>query len=596
MTWQIWIENIAGILEGRASVEPGPNAVRASNWQGKSSFVAAIETALGVATPLTEDEDRGRVRIETPEQVVEVELVRENGTVHRRGDPYLTDEYDHSRADLFACLDETNELRHAVRAGENLEAVLLRPLEVQNIDERIADLQHEREQVESKLAQAEEAARRVPAVTEKVTRLESDLEALREEHDRAAGDRADGSPVQSTQRELANARSERDRASERVQRLETSVERTESELQETRETLEDIDPDGTADLDARLEEVRSELERRERDLEVLQSVYSATELVLEENRIGLVTDIERELDGDVVTCFTCGGEADRADIEAQLAALGERIASHRSETETRREELATLADRREQIENAQRRTRELESEITRLEERLADRRDRLAEARDRLDRERERVEDLAETVDEAVEELTDLESEIKYREAELQEVRDELGSLEQRADRVERLSAERDSIGDEIERLRNRKDEIRYETREAFDEALADVLARFDTGFETARLTPEFDLVVARDGHEASLDALSDGELELLGFVAALAGHEAFDVDGIVPVMLVDGVGGLDEANLRTLVDYLRDRTEYLVFTAYPEYAGIDGQEIDPADWTIATDRETPVE
>jgi hypothetical protein len=117
------------------------------------------------------------------------------------------------------------------------------------------------------------------------------------------------------------------------------------------------------------------------------------------------------------------------------------------------------------------------------------------------------------------------------------------------------------------------------------------VLSRFDAGFEAARLTPDFELVVARDGQEASLEALSEGELELLGFVAALAGYEAFDVAGTVPVMLVDGVGGLDDDNHQTLVEYLQERTEYLVFTAYPEYTAFEGSEIDPGEWTIATDQ-----
>jgi hypothetical protein len=57
--------------------------------------------------------------------------------------------------------------------------------------------------------------------------------------------------------------------------------------------------------------------------------------------------------------------------------------------------------------------------------------------------------------------------------------------------------------------------------------------------------------------------------------------------------MLVDNVGGLDDRNLHALVDYLRERTEYLVFTAYPEYTDFEGQEIDPTTWTVANDGPT---
>lgn len=151
------------------------------------------------------------------------------------------------------------------------------------------------------------------------------------------------------------------------------------------------------------------------------------------------------------------------------------------------------------------------------------------------------------------------------------------------------LDAEYDSLTEEITDLRNRKEEVKRRIREAFSSALDDLLEQFDTGFETARLTSTFDLVVARDGREAQLDALSEGERELLGFVAALAAYDAFDVGERVPVMLLDGLGGLASGNLQILVEYLADRTEYLVLTAYPEYEGFDGNELSPSDWQVVS-------
>ncbi|MFB6198591.1 MAG: ATPase, partial [Halobacteriaceae archaeon] len=85
------------------------------------------------------------------------------------------------------------------------------------------------------------------------------------------------------------------------------------------------------------------------------------------------------------------------------------------------------------------------------------------------------------------------------------------------------------------------------------------------------------------------LDALSEGERELLGIVAAVAGHEAFDVGDRVPVMLLDGLGGLASENLQILVEYLSERTEYLVLTAYPEYEGFEGNELSPSDWQVVS-------
>jgi chromosome segregation ATPase len=334
---------------------------------------------------------------------------------------------------------------------------------------------------------------------------------------------------------------------------------------------------------------RSDLEARRQDLDVLQSLYSATEMVLSENRIDLVSDVQREVTGDTVACWTCGSTVDRETIEAQLDEIGDRIAEQRAAVESHRDAVEELEARREERQQSRRRKRDLESEIADLEAKLADERGDLEDARERRRAAESRIEDLADAVEDTVEEVTDIESEIKYREAELKDARDEREALESRAERVGTLSDEDDRLSEEIESLRNRKDEIKFETRDAFDRAIEDILDRFDTGFESARLTPKFELTVAREGQEASLDALSDGELELLGFVTALAGYEAFDVADTVPIMLVDGVGGLDDGNLHTLIEYLRDRAEYLVFTIYPEYTAFDGREISPGDWTIAS-------
>jgi len=589
MTWTIDIERIAGILAGSATIDPGVNAVRGSNWQGKSSFIEAVKTGLGTSTELTEGADSGRVEIQTPERAVTANLVRENGTVVRHGTPYLDAEYDVIRADLFACLDERNDIRRTVRRGENLEDILLRPLDFQNIDEQIADLKREREQVDAELSQAEEASKRLPTVQRKVRKLEDEIEELREKRERIANADADGGDDGSAQRALSRAQTERNEAEQRVERLQSSIERTEERLEERREELAELEvPDD--DVEERLAAARDRLSEHKRDLEILQSLYSATEMVLDENRVDLVTDVQRDLVADDLTCWICGQDTTRSDVESQLNALGDELTERRAATEALQSEVEDLESKREGIQQRERRQADLEAEIVDLEDTLADRTESLESAQERLREATARVEELSEDVDETMEELSDVESEIKFREAELDDSQAELEQLQARADRLDTLRSERGDLTSEIETLRNRKDRIRREAREAFDETMQEIISRFETGFETARLTADFEIVVARDGREASLDALSEGELELIGFVAALAGRESFDVGESVPLLLVDGVGGLDDANLHTLVEYLRDRAEYLVFTAYPEYEAFDGREIDPAEWTVANE------
>jgi len=586
MTWTVDIENVAGIRRGGATVEPGLNVVRGTNWQGKSSFIAALATALGTERPLTEGQAEGGVTVETPDGTVRVDLEREGGTVVSRGEPLLTDAYDVDRAALFACLDEDNPVRAAVRRGENLEAVLTRPLEYEHLDERLAELTTDRGHVESALAGAEEAASRLPQLESRIADLESTIDGLREE---LPADEGDGEP--GAEREaLSAALAERNRERARVERLEASVERTAATLAERRGARDDVevpDPDEPTPAPA---DAREELAALRRDVDLLQSVFSANRLVLETDRLSLVTDVTHAIAGETVTCWVCGSEVDREDIESHVAALGGQVSSVRAEVDRVAERVESLEAQLEGRRQAERRREALDAEIEDLVSTLEDRRESLAEARDRLEALEAEVASRSSAVQTSVEAVTAVESEIKYRETELEAAREELASLASRADRRGALRERLDELDAEVEALRNRKADLEDRARRAFDEAIADVLDRFDTGIETARLTSSFDLVVARAGREASLDALSEGELELIGFVAALAGHEAFEVGDRVPVILVDGTGSLADENRRRLVEYLADRATYLVFTAHPEDTAVAAHEIDPTAWTVVSD------
>jgi len=586
MAWHLSIENIAGIRRGEADLEPGVNAVRASNWQGKSSFLAGIETAFGTATPLTEGQQTGRVDLTTGEQDVAVELTRSNGTISRTGTPYLTTEYDRVCASLFAFLDEDNEVRRAVRNGDNLEAVLTRPLDFENIDEQIRDLRTEREQVERELERAREAADRLPQLQQRVTSLESELDSLRTERTDLETDTDGDADARS---ELSELRAERDRVSDRIERLETTAERVRETLAEKRAELDSLTVPSDTDVESELEAVHEERRDVERDLELLQAVYEANRRVLDEGRVQLLTDVSHDMLTDSVSCWLCGEATTRDEMESQLAALDRQIGELRARADTYREQITELEEQRDEIRTARRRESDLTDRIADLESRLAETEESLETARETRSELESRIDDLAAAVDTTREQRTDLESEIKYLEAELADAREDLETTENRADKRSLLEDEYESMSDEITSLRNRKDEIKRQVRESFSTALDDLLDRFDAGFETARLTSTFDLVVARDGREAQLDALSEGERELLGIVAALAGHEAFDVSDRVPVLLLDGLGGLASDNLRILVEYLRHRAPYLVLTAYPEHEWFDGHELSPADWDVVS-------
>lgn len=589
MAYSVEIENVAGIRSGSTVLRPGVNTVRASNWQGKSSFIRAVRTVMGVDAPLTNGEDSGFVRLETDEETYSVELTRQGRTVLTDGEPYLESEYDRRTAELFAFLDESSAIRQAVRANENLEALLTEPLDLEDIDAQIEALKRDRQSVEADLERATDALERIPALESRIETLTAERNELRKEREELTSEGGDRDRIDSLRSDLADATSELSQVEDLIERTEQTVERTEETLSEKYRKLDSIEVPDVSDVEGEIETLEAELRSLERDVELLESIYSINRRLLQEDRLELVSDIDHGLLEDAHTCWACGQEAKRADADAQLDSIETKI-DRRSETiETRRERIETLRKRQTEREQAMKRQRELQETIQALEDTLEGRKQSLDSARERRDVLEERVETLTDQVEASDDRLTEVEAELKYVDRELSSVREELETARERADGREALATRREELTDEIERLRNRKTEIRAETRRAFDEAIADVVEAFETSFESAHLTGNFDLVVARDGREVGPDSLSEGELELLGIVAALAGYEAYDVADRVPFFLLDGLGGLANENLDRLVEYLDDRVEVLVLTTYPENEAIGDWEIDPNEWSVVS-------
>lgn len=588
MSWNIEIENIAGIRDGSAVLKHGTNAVRGSNWQGKSSFITAIETVIGTKVSLTEGEDHGHVTLRTEDEELTVSLARRDGEVVRETDPYLTDEHAVVCSDLYAFFDERNSVRNAVRNQENLEELLTRPLDFENIDERIRDLNRERDQVDNELNRAKTAAQKRVELRSEVSTLERELAELERERDTLEPDDA-SEDLAGKRDELSDLRAEHNQVDGLIQQFERTIEQTKEKLEGHLTELMELDIPEADDIEDAIADADETARDRTRDAEILQSVYDANNRLLEEDRLHLLTDVSPGLVSDEISCWTCGSTADRAEYEAQLKELGDAVMEYRDEAQEAQAELSELQERRDEINHIEQRQDDLKSEIQRLESTLGDREESLTSAYRRKEELNERIEELEETVEDLDDRLTEIESEIKYKRAQIEDTREELEETERLTEQQDLLEAEREDLTKEIVELRNRKSEMKERTREAFDTAMQDILERFDTGFETARLTSTFDLVIARNGRSTSVDALSEGETELLAIVAMLAGLEAFDVTDKVPIILLDGLGGLAEKNLQTLIEYLDGRAPYVVFTTYPEQDSFEGNEISPEEWSVVS-------
>lgn len=587
MTWTLTIENIAGIRKATATLDEGVNAVRASNWQGKSSFLAAVKAGLGVGKPLMEGASKGNVTIDTDSTRASVTLRRTDSGVVRNGSPLLNDDYDRVRVELFSALDEMNPIRQAVRNGDDLKELLTRPLDIADIDETIAATKSRRNSIEAELKRANEAADRIPSVRERINDLESKRNSLEQTREEISSD----GPTVDRRNDLSSLRAERKRVENRIDRLTSTIERIDEKIKTNRSELEEIEVKDPGHIESELSDVRSEYESVKRESDLVRELYTANKRFYEaDTRIDIV---QHNIVGESVECWVCGEEIQRDTIEDHLAELKEEVETLQQEVRTHEDEIDELESERDAIRSKQTRKQNRKEVIADLKRRREERQESLESARSDLAEITSDLDELEEVVEDKTADLTEVESELKYTGAELSDLREELSSLEDEAERRDQLQEQKEDLTAEIENLRTRKGRIRRQTRDSFRNHITELIDRFETGFETARLTDSFEIVVARDGREASLTALSQGERELLGIIAGIAGYEAFEMAADIPVLLLDNLGVLTDRNVEILIDHLRNRAEYLVFTSYPEHTAFAGNEIDVSDWSVISGDET---
>jgi DNA repair exonuclease SbcCD ATPase subunit len=596
--WKIDIENIAGIKSGAAGLTPGVNAVQASNWQGKSSFIAALETAMGTATPLRDGADEGQVALtfESPEQEdVDLRLHRERGTITVDGEPYLTDEADRGAASLFAFFTENNDLREAVRAGTSLGTLPLRPLDAADLDAKIETLQQERQSVEAALADARDAEEQATELEAEISTLESELETLRAQ--RAERD-TEASGDDTLRDELSSAEANLDDTKRTIRNLEREKEKLEDKLESKQEELESLKvPDeDTEAIEDRIESLNDELAELHQRHDIIEELWNANRRVLSEGAVDIVTNVERDIASDSVDCWICGNETTRESIEATVDSLQATKSDIEAERDEIRSERDDLQEQLDSIDQAREREQRLEQATSRLSNEIASTKRQLENARDKKAELEDRVRELSEQVSDAESDRAELHSEIEITERRLETKREQRENLQEEISRIDELENNIEQLTDEITSLRERKDRVKRETKEAFNEEMEAIVDRFNPSFEGAHLVinedDEFTIVIARDGQQIGVDALSQGEVELVACIMMLAGYEALDVADRVPLILLDDVGGLAGENLRTLVEYLSERAEVVVTTAYPEQGELGGQELTPEQWDVVSDSE----
>ncbi len=620
------VRNIGGIDQTKVTFEPGVTVLAGRNATNRTSLLQGVMAALGSDdVSIKADAEKAHAEMELDNDTCARQLERQNGAVHLTGEPYLEDS---TLADLFAFLLESNDARQAVITEANLREIIMRPVDIDEIQAEIDRLLEQRRQVSAELDDLTDLKQQLPALEEQRTQLrkqieetQAELEEIEADIEARDGDVEDGqaeqAAVEEKLEELRETRSELDDVRYDLETEQESLESLRAEkrnLNEEFEQLPETSADHLDDLETRISRLRTQKQERETELNEIQSVIGFNQERLEDGTgtfseaFGDDTDDESVTDKllpeETVTCWTCGSDVDTEQIETTVEKLQELSQELVGEIKDLEDELDELTTRHRELQEQQRRREELTSRRQKLETEIEESERRIEELSDRRDALRDEIEAI-ETEVEALEndayeeilglhkEANQLEYDLGQLENELERVEENIASIEDALSSEDDLKAEREGLNDQIEELRTRIERIENQAIDEFNSHMETVLDLLEYQ-NLARIWLErreqevregrqkvtksvFDLHIIRQTesgttYEDTIDNLSESERAVTGLIFALSGYLVHEVYETVPFMLLDSVEALDTPRVATLVDYLSEFSEYLVVALLPEY------------------------
>ena len=630
------VENIGGISTAEVSLPPGVTVLSGENATNRTSFLRAIMAALGSRrASLKADADAGRVELELGDSTYERRLNRTNGTVEFGGDPYLDDP---ELADLFAFLLEENEARQAVtRSGADLRSVIMQPIDTTAIKAEITQTEAAKRQLDEQLAELDTLEDRLPELATEKTQIDGDIESKEEElHTVEAEIEAAEADIQETRNvkdelesklsEVQETRSDFETTKSRLETERESIAALEEERESLEQTIEDL-PESVGSertkIESELSELRSTQSRLETEVSELQNLIQFNQDLLSgEDR--LVADLDDDSSGDVtaqlvddgtLTCWTCGSEVERGEVEGAVSQLQDIRADKLEKIQALEDQIDELNEEKRTLEERAREREGIEQQLESVERELAGRRstvETLEERRDELADEIEALESAVDSLEmgEDHTELLDLHQEESRLELEIERLREkrsnvesEIEELEARIEKRDELEAEREAVAEELTELRTRIERVEQEAVEEFNERIEDVLDILGSenieriwierveaaGAGRGESSASFEMHVVRSdetgtAYEDTIDHLSESEREVTGLVFALAGYLVHEVYDVVPFMVLDSLEALDADRIARLVEYFEEEAPYLVIALLEE----DAEALD-ADYTRVT-------
>ena len=612
------VKNLGGIDSSSIEFTPGVTLLTGRNATNRTSLLRALNGALGgTEATLKSDADEGKATLTLGDDEFTRTYTRTSSGVTPEGTPYTDAEI---LVDYFSTLLENNPARRAVERGDDLHDVIMRPVDTEEIEQRIRKLQREKEDLEAEYDRVQERRDTLPQLKERRRTLQDEIATIDEEIASLRDDLADVDADPEAAEDADALVDELDARRQELRDTEDDIELIESELDALRDELGSAQADreevpehseDPAAINSELESLREQKRQYDNTISTFRTIVEFNEELLNEDGHdlpGIDSDNESvtsalapEASRNVV-CWTCGSQVEHGEIQDRLDDLRTMIEEKQTECTEITERIDELEASLESINQQQTRREELDRTIEETQRKLDRRENRREELQQSAADLREQIQELeskvAETQElresdllETYERVSDLEYERGQLKQELDEVEEEIANIDALPTPGE-LETQLDELSTEIERERTRIADLESEAVEQFNTHMNDILQILEyeniarvwieqkTNQRTRGRPAEtvFDLHVVRetdDGavYEDVVTHLSESEREVIGLVVALAGHLAHEAYEVVPFMLLDSLEAIDADRIAALVEYFSDYAPHLTVALLPEDA-----------------------
>jgi len=643
------VRNIGGISSASGTIPPGLTTFTGENATNRTSLLRALGAALGSEqVSLKSDAEEGQVTLSIAGEEYTRKLISTPNGVGFEGDPYTDDQV---LLDLFVLLFRDNECRRAAEAGRDLREIIMRPVDLEDLQTEIASLQDRRDELQQDLEHRRDLKQELPKLEEQRTQLTEDIEELSdkiaEKDAKLAEFEKSGEAIQEVRDELEERMGDLQDVRDERERLDTQIENTEEKLEAARGRREEIaeELEGMEVVDKQeFEMLEEEITRLRSQRSSLSSLLNQLDNVIQFNEEHLqgdssllaeLSEIEgvdngsedekadptQELlaDSEGIRCWTCGSLTTRNSVNETLDRLQQIRKQKYSEVEELKQNISELQDERRELEQQQERQEELSTSLEEIESKIDSHQSQLEELESLRDEAETRVDELEASVEELRDQqrseyvdtrtdLSELERKQERKKTEKEQIVEQINDHKSRTDEIPAIEAEINDIQDEIVELRDRVEQIERDSIEKFNKHMEELIDRLDyqnlSRVWLERLVPEekagdvsesvFELHIIREdeegvAYEDDFANLSESEREVVGIVLAFAGYLAHDVHEEIPFLVLDSLEAIDSRRIANMLEYMSRAPDYFVVALLEEDAEyVESTEVEITSFTSA--------